>query len=116
MKKYLYATICLLFALLGLVAGGIIGFMIGVSNLPPDPWAGDGIGVMFAAVVGAFWGAVIGVGLGGCLAWYMSVQQRTPTIVSGAVSQEGEVWPPAPQRQAAGAVNAPPADRPSDAE
>lgn len=119
MNKYLYAVICLLFALLGLLAGGGTGFMRGTANLPPNAGAGDGIGVIFEATIDAFWGAVIGFGVGlvCCLAWHFFVQRRTPALAAAeAVLGEGEVWSPAPRRQISGAVNAPSGERPSDAE
>ena len=84
--------------LLGIVIGWQIGNNIGMSNLPPNAWAGDGIGVIFEAAFDAFWGAVIGLGIGGicCLLWHFLVQRRTPPIASGVVPEDGEVWPPAP--------------------
>ncbi len=84
--------------LLGIVIGWQIGDNIGVSQLPPNAWAGDGIGLMIWDFRGAFWGAVIGFGVGlvCCLLWHFLVQRRTPAIVSGVVPEDGEVWPPAP--------------------
>jgi len=119
LKKYHYAAICLVFALLGLVAGGVIGFIVGTSNLPPNAWAGDGFGVMLEATFDAFWGAVTGFGVGSicCLLWRFLVQRRTTALAAAeAVPEDGEVWPPAPKMQVSGAVNAPSRERPSDAE
>ena len=55
---------CFLASVIGMVDGWKIGERKGIAALPPNAWAGDGVGVFIASSDGASQGIAIGFGIG----------------------------------------------------
>ena len=76
--------LCLAFTLIGTVIGWQVGENIGIAALPPNAWAGDGIGILVQNIHGACWGALIGLGVGlvCCLIGYFFARSRPPQKIT----------------------------------
>ena len=96
-KKRIYFAFCVVPTFIGMVIGWQVGENIGIAALPPNAWAGDGAGIFDCSITGSGWGALIGIGVACCVAWYFVARRRQSRKVSLQTSApEDEVWPPAP--------------------
>ncbi len=95
MKAFAGILLCLGLAIPGGILGWQIGDRVGIAALPPNAWAGDGIGLMIDDVIGGGVGGLLGSGLGGLclLVWHRINRKRRPQDV---ITDE-QVWPPPPQ-------------------
>jgi len=102
LKKQIYFVLCLVPTILGTVIGWQVGEEIGIAALPPNAWAGDGMGILVQNIHGASWGALIGLGFGVacCLIWYFFARRRqSQKVAPQANPPDVQVWPPAPTQR-----------------
>jgi len=92
-------VLCFITTTIGIVAGWLVGEQRGIAALPPNAWAGDGIGILIKSMEGSCWGALGGLGFGiiCCLAWHFHTRRRQAQgVVPQASVPDDQVWPPAP--------------------
>jgi len=96
------SALCVASTCLGAVIGWEVGERIGIAALPPNAWAGDGVGILDHSLTGSGWGALIGFGFGVicCFVWYFFAQwHQSRKVVSQASAPDAHVWPPAPTQR-----------------
>lgn len=61
-----------------MIVGWKIGEQKGIAALPPNAWAGDGVGVFIASSDGAYQGIAVGFGIGlACFLAYRTALRLT---------------------------------------
>lgn len=82
MRTKICIELCLISPIIGAIIGWKIGERIGISQLPPDAWAGSGIGILLQSIYGAAWGTLIGFVASAvcCYVWYRIVQRHRVTV------------------------------------
>jgi len=99
LKKRIYFALCVVPTFIGTVIGWQVGENIGIAALPPNAWAGDGVGVLEQNINYSGWGTLIGFGFGVicCFVWYFFARRHhSRRVLSQAAASEDQVWPPAP--------------------
>ncbi len=98
MTKTIYVALCFVPTIIATIVGWNIGEKIGIAALPPNAWAGSGVGILLDSIDYSGWGASTGFGFGlaCCFILHLLARRSRSRHSLPLTPPDDSVWPPPP--------------------